>query len=114
MLETQDVNYFFQPMFISKGGAVYAYEALMRVNLPVLRLPATVLELAKKEGRMHEIECITMFRATECYQNLLERGAVGQQALLFINSIADECMTEEERKHCELYTACRTALWWKS
>lgn len=96
MLETQDVNYFFQPIFDSKSGAIYAYEALMRVNLPTLRSPETVLRLAKEEGRMHDIEYITLFRATECYRNLLERGAVSQDALLFINSIANECMTDEE------------------
>ena len=96
MLETRDVNYFFQPIFDSKTGAVYAYEALMRVNLPTLRSPETVLRLAKEEGRMHDIECITMFRATECYQNLLERGVISQDALLFVNSIASERMTDEE------------------
>ncbi len=96
MLETQDINYFFQPIFESRRGTVYAYEALMRVNYPTLRSPKTVLTFAKEEGRMRDIERITMFRATECYKTLLERGAVPQEALLFINSIANECMTEEE------------------
>ncbi len=98
MLETQDVTYFFQPIFDSKEGAVYAYEALMRVNLPTLRSPETVLRIAKEEGRMHEIESITLFRATECYRKLLNRGAVSQEALVFINSIANECMTLDEEK----------------
>jgi len=104
MLETQDVNYFFQPIFDSKSGAVYAYEALMRVNLPTLRSPETVLRLAKEEGRMHDIEYITMFRATECYRALLEQKAAAEEALLFINSIANECMTkEEEQRYHEQY-----------
>lgn len=104
MLETRDVNYFFQPIFESRGGAVYAYEALMRVNLPTLRSPETVLQLAREEGRMHDIECITLFRATECYRGLLERGAVPEEALLFINSIANECMNaEEEKQYHEQY-----------
>lgn len=98
MLETRDVNYFFQPIFNGKTGTVYAYEALMRVNLPTLRSPETVLQLAREEGRMHDIEYITLFRATECYRGLLERGAVPSEALLFINSIANECMTEEEEQ----------------
>lgn len=104
ILETQDVNYFFQPIFESREGSVYAYEALMRVNLPTLRSPETVLRLAKEEGRMHDIERITLFRSTECYQSLLERGAVSQEALLFINSIASERMTlEEERLYHERF-----------
>lgn len=98
MLETQDINYFFQPIFSSADGAAYAFEALMRVNLPSLRSPETVLRLAKEEGRMHDIEYLTLFRATECYRILLERGAVPQEALLFVNSIANERMTEEEEQ----------------
>ncbi len=104
LLETRDVNYFFQPIFEGREGAVYAYEALMRVNLPTLRSPETVLRLAKEEGRMHDIECITLFRATECYRRLLEQGVVSEDALLFINSIANECMTlEEEQRYHEQY-----------
>lgn len=104
MLEMQDVNYFFQPIFNGRDGAVYAYEALMRVNMPTLRSPDVVIRLAKEEGRMHDIERITMFCATECYCRLLERGAVSQDALLFINSIANECMTlEEEEQYKERF-----------
>lgn len=104
MLETRDVNYFFQPIFDGRSGVPYAYEALMRVNLPTLRSPDTVLRLAKEEGYMHDIECITMFRATECYRTLLERGNVSEETLLFINSIANECMTsEEEQRYHDLY-----------
>lgn len=96
MLETRDVNFFFQPIVDGRQGNVYAYEALMRVNLPTLRSPETVLRIAKEEGRMHDIENITVFQATECYKKLLEEGAVLPEAFLFINSIANECMTEEE------------------
>ncbi len=106
MLEKRDVNYFFQPIFNREGGAVYAYEALMRVNLPNLRSPETVLNIAKEEERLHAIECITLFRASECYQKLLERGVVREEALLFINSIAGECLTKKEKKeYQELYDA---------
>lgn len=104
VLKTKDINYFFQPIFENQRGNTYAYEALMRVNKPTLRSPEVVLRLAKEEGRMHDIECITLFRATECYRTLLEKGAVPQEALLFINSIANECMTkEEEEKYHALY-----------
>ncbi len=98
MLANGGVNYFFQPIFESSNGKVYAYEALMRVNYPALRSPETVISLAKEEGHMHDIERITMFRATECFCGLLERGAVPPDALLFINSIANESMTDEEEK----------------
>lgn len=98
MLETKNVNYHFQPIFESREGKAYAYEALMRVPYPALGSPETVLRLAREEGRMHDVECLTIFRSSECYMALLERGAVEKDALLFINSIANESMTEEEEQ----------------
>lgn len=104
VLKTRNVDYFFQPIYENKKGNVYAYEALMRVNTPTLRSPEVVLRLAKEEGRMHDIEVITLFRSAECYLELLEKGAVSQEALLFVNSIANECMTrEEEERYRELF-----------
>ena len=70
----------------------------MRVPYPTLGSPETVLRLAREEGRMHDVECLTIFRSSECYMALLERGAVEKDALLFINSIANESMTEEEEQ----------------
>lgn len=104
ILETKDVNYFFQPIFESRQGKTFAYEALMRVNLPALRSPETVLRLAREEGCMHDIEYITLFRSAACYDTLLKKDAVSPDALLFVNSIANECMTEEEEQlYYELY-----------
>ncbi len=98
LLDSGQLNYHFQPIFHGLTGEVFAYEALMRVNYPTLRSPETVLKLAKEEGRMHEIEYQTMFRASECYCYLLEQGNVSDRALLFINSIANERMTEAEQQ----------------
>lgn len=98
MLETGNVNYHFQPIFECQEGKTYAYEALMRVPFQTLGSPETVLRVAREEGRMHDIECLTFFRASECYKALLEQGIVEQDALLFINSIANESMTEEEER----------------
>ena len=47
---------------------------------------------------MAEIEKLTMFVATESYVKLLDKGLVSEEALLFINSIANEDMTVEEEK----------------
>ena len=83
----------------------------MRVNLPNLREPETVLSIAKEEERLHAIECITLFHASECYQKLLERGVVQEEALLFINSIAGECLTKKEKKdYQELYHALHSRI----
>ena len=42
-------------------GKVIALEALMRVEMPLLRSPEDVLRLAKEERCLHELERITFF-----------------------------------------------------
>lgn len=96
MLEGEGLTYHFQPIFYGRDGNVFAYEALMRVNFPTLRSPETVLKIAREEGRMQDIERLTMFRASQCYCTLLEEGKVKEEALLFLNSIANVSMTKEE------------------
>ncbi|MCM1551768.1 MAG: GGDEF and EAL domain-containing protein, partial [Butyrivibrio sp.] len=98
MLENRQVSYHFQPIFDARTGEVYAYEALMRVDFPTLRSPETVLQIAKEENCMHDIEYMTMFCACEDYQKLLKRSQVADHAFLFINSIASERMTLEEEQ----------------
>lgn len=98
MMDAGKIAYHFQPIFRADSGEVYGYEALMRVDMPSLREPKMVLQIAREEGLMGEIEKLTMFKATESYMALLDKGAVPQSAFLFINSIANEDMTEEDEK----------------
>lgn len=95
LLEKESLTYHFQPIVDARSGDVRAYEALMRVNLPTLRSPDMVLQLARKEGRLGDIERLTWFKASEAYESLLDQGLVSRDALLFINSIASQCMTKE-------------------
>lgn len=92
----QLATYYFQPIFDAFTGEVHAYEALMRVDLPHLKRPAEVLELARHNGRLLEIEYMTWNRSLECYEELLKQGLVEPDALLFINSISSLCLTEKD------------------
>lgn len=96
LLEYKELNYHFQPIFDGKTGKPYAYEALMRVNMPNLRSPLDVLQIARESDRMREIETITLFNASEAYEKLLNEQKVAPEALLFVNSIADVSMTVED------------------
>ncbi|MCM1267812.1 MAG: EAL domain-containing protein [Bacteroidales bacterium] len=98
MLEAKKISYHFQPIFRAENGRVFGYEALMRADMPSLSQPQTVLQIAREEGCMAEIEKLTMFVATESYMKLLDQGLVSEEAFLFINSIANEDMTEEEER----------------
>ena len=95
LLVKESLAYHFQPIVDANSGRVYAYEALMRVNLPTLRSPDMVLQLARMEGRLGDIERLTWFKASEAYEDLLKKGLVADDALLFINSIASHCMERE-------------------
>ena len=98
LLDEQMLQYHFQPIFSAKNGQPFAYEALMRVNMPNLQSPLMVLELARKTGRIQEIETLTMFCATEAFEKLVADAAVASDALLFINSISDTSMSAENEK----------------
>ncbi len=96
LLEQELVSYHFQSIFHARTGEMPACEALMRVALPALNDPAAVLRLAKAEGCLHQVERLTMFKAAEAYQSLLDRGLVPPDMLLFVNSLASQRLTDEE------------------
>lgn len=98
MLDARKLTYHYQPIFRACDGEVYGYEALMRVDMPGLRNPEVVLQIAREEGLMGEIEKLTMFVASERYMELLDQGAVSPEAYLFLNSIANVAMTEEDER----------------
>lgn len=96
LINEELVTYHFQPIIDAKDGSVFAYEALMRVDLPTLHSPADVLRLAREENCLHEVERITFFRASSAYQTLGNAGKVVPSALLFVNSIASQYLTPDE------------------
>lgn len=96
MIRDELIHYHFQPIVSGVTGESVAYEALMRVGLPTLSSPDVVLKMARSEGRLHDIERITLFNASEAYLTLLREGLVRRSDLLFLNSIASQHMTEEE------------------
>lgn len=97
LLNEELLHYHFQPIVSARTGQPYAYEALMRVNLPTLRSPDAVLKLARAQGRLADIERLTWFQGNKAYQALLDAGHVAPEALLFINSIANQCLNQEEQ-----------------
>ena len=96
LLQEELVSYHFQPIYSARSGRVAAYEALMRVDLPTLHSPAQVMQLAHETGRLYEIERITVFHSSEIFQRLQAQGLLQSDALLFINSIANVSLTNED------------------
>ena len=73
-----------------------AYEALMRVNTPTLTSPSQVMALAHELDRLYDIERITMFHSSEAFEKLQSRGLIRKDALLFVNSIANVDLNDED------------------
>lgn len=111
LIRDREVDYHFQPIFSSKDGNVYAYESLMRVNFSALHSPAMVMELAKELNKLSEIESITMFNSAGKYKRLLEQGHVCEEAFLFINSIANVCISDEDSvKFHEMFASIQSKI----
>ena len=96
LLQEELVSYHFQPICSARSGRIAAYEALMRVDLPTLHSPAQVMQLAHETGRLYEIERITVFYSSAIFQRMQAQGLFQSDALLFINSIANVSLTNED------------------
>ena len=90
------VKYHFQPIFSTRTGEPYAYEALMRVEFESLKSPMDVMTFARQERKLDKIEHLTWVRTFECFSALRDRGKVDKNAYLFINSFAHLSLPEEE------------------
>lgn len=90
------VTYYFQPIISARTGEIEAYEALMRSNLPILKRPDVVMKIAREEGALREIERMTMFMAAEKFRELTGKNQIRGDALLFVNSIANQHMARKD------------------
>ena len=98
LVEKALVSYHFQPIVNARTGAVYAYEALMRVDLPTLKNPEQVNETARQERRLGDIERLTWFEATRSFVSLRQAGKIEPSALLFLNSFANQHLSEADAR----------------
>ncbi len=97
MVRESSVNYHFQPIFSAHTGMVAAYEALMRIEMPILNSPLTVMKLAREMDKMYEIERLTVFKATSTFVMMQSRGRLHKNAKLFINSIANVSLSDADQ-----------------
>lgn len=101
LLKNECVEYYFQPIVDAHSGEVYAYEALMRGKTASLRNPVEILKLAAEEKRLPQIEALTWKLATKEYFQYVRAGEVKETCRLFINSLADQCISPEEADYVE-------------
>lgn len=93
LIEKEMVDYQFQPIVDILTGDIYAYEALMRPRSENIKSPLELLALAKSQFKLSSLERLTFFRAAESFSI---QPALHGKAKLFINSIANQIMSNEE------------------
>ncbi len=111
LLREERIFYHFQPIVDARTGRVRAYEALMRTDLPTIHSPAMILKIAREEKRLQDIENLTWIKAPAGFLELLEKKLANPDALLFINSIADQAMTDgTQKQYCREFHALQSRI----
>ena len=101
MLENEEVDYYFQPIVDAKTAKILGYEALMRDSVPNLNSPDKILLVAQNEFKMDRIEYITFNLSMEKFTRLIKEGKIDKNAKLFINSLPNYSLSEEEFDYFE-------------
>lgn len=101
LLETPVVHFAFQPVFDSQTGKVAGYEALMRSDIPQFNNPRDILRMAKNRSKLFMIEKLTLFGALDAFAALASQNKVVPDSLIFINSLPNQTLTEDEVERME-------------
>lgn len=103
LLEERNVNYAFQPI-VTREGKIFGYEALMRPRMVHLKNVQEVLNLARTQAKLSQVEELTWSTALGWFDRLNREGKLEAGARFFINSISStslgpEIVEELERRY---------------
>ncbi len=100
-LENELLDFALQPMVDANTFEILGYEALMRPQSDTISTPYLLLELAKAESKLDKIERLVMKKV---FEKINENKEVLKNYKIFVNSIADQVLTDEEFKvYAETY-----------
>ncbi len=95
MLDTGEVRFAFQPI-ATREGTIYGYELLMRPEFTNIKGVDEVLNLARTQAKLPQMEMVTWFAGMKAVTAEMEAGHLGKEEKLFVNSIASVCLEEED------------------
>ncbi len=99
VLDNEFIDFVFQPIVSARTGEIYAYEALMRPDSKTLDNPLKLLQIATAQSKLWKIEKITFFKSISLFEKHKELFG---KAKLFINSVPNQTLKEEEFEELEL------------
>ncbi len=94
-LDKELLDFALQPIIEADTFNIIGYEALMRPQSDIISTPYLLLELAKAESKLDKIERLVMKKVFEKIRTNMETL---KDYKIFINSIADQVLTQEEFK----------------
>ena len=94
ILDQNKINYHFQPIVDARTGEIFAYEALMRVNVTPYLAPPVVLKYAGLFGRLYDVEASTFRNILDIVNTRTDEFAVGTK--VFINSIPGQHLKDND------------------
>lgn len=104
LIERRAVKYAFQPIVDARTGRVFAYEALMRPEMEEFKSVLDVLEIARYEGKLNQIEEMTWFEAMRAFVGHIKAGTIAEDAYIFFNSIPNQYLSmQAERTFADEY-----------
>lgn len=95
IIDSKDIRYAFQAIIDAHTGEIFGYEALMRPQSKKIGNVGEFMRVAKSAARLYEVERLTWFLAMERFAALVKIGAVPDNARLFINSISNCILSDE-------------------
>ena len=100
MFEQRRVDFAFQPI-VRRDGSVYGYEILMRPKLKNLKGINEILNLARVQAKLPQMEELTWRAGLSSFDAQVRSGNVEEQAKIFINSIASTSLPDSAIRELE-------------
>lgn len=92
-IEEKRVHFAFQPIVDVRTGEIFAYESLMRSMMQELKSPDEILQVARSQAKLYQIEKLTFQVVLEWLDK--NRDRVGDRKI-FINSIPNQVFTDSD------------------
>ena len=93
LMEKNLFRFHFQPIIDAHSGMIYAYEALMHTDDIIHMSPVEILQTAREQGRLDEVEHATVFGIMERY---VRSYSDFNGCKVFINTIPGHFLSEED------------------
>lgn len=93
IITENQLTYHVQPIVETTTGNIVAYEALMRCNGDVKMEPRQILSIAASQNSLYAVEKLTFYNTLKL---LSENQSVFENRKLFINSMCEYTLTEED------------------